>query len=849
MELNQDGSLHHRWGRVELGDFCLRASEAARRRAERGGGDTEEVRLFDRLDGLRSAAGASAEGRIYEIPMDPRSILNDPGRAMDFMDRAVEEAMVWGAGLVGLGSMTGVIGRRGADLAERHPIAVTTGNSLTVHATAANLDHFCDLFEIDLTRQVVAVVGIPGSIASAMAELLAPRCLGMVLVGRRRSPQAVELSKKLGASLVLDLPEALAKATIVIAATSSGDCIDPAHLRPGTLVLDVGVPTDVRRDGPPRSDVLVLAAGYSRVPDTVPRNSFFLQFFQGIVPSCLGETMVLSFEGRAESFSIGRELDLRRVREIGRLAEAHGFTFADAIVSGSPMTPEQHSRFLKVITRERTVHAMEGPACGCRESETPACRECEGESIDFTKMAKLAADRFARHINPVLVGVGKLTATLRTFVRGEENELFDESGRAYLDFVAGFGSLNLGHNHPTVVSALTAAIEQQSPGFAPGSINPLAAALAERLVAVAPEGLDMVFFANSGAEAVEASLKLARAATGRAGLLSCEGSYHGKTLGALAVTARRAYQAPFGPMVPGCETVPYGDLPALERALATRQFAAFVVEPVQGEGGMIEPPPGYLVGARELCRASGTLLIADEVQTGLGRTGPLFAVESERVAPDVMTLAKSLGGGLMPIGAMLARRSLWQKAYGSFQGFALHTSTFSGGSLACASGLATLRVLTEPGFLGEAARRGDQLRRGLEAIVRDCPILREVRGRGLMLGVEFQPLPEILLTHFKKNDGGGASWMLVPDHDDLLRNIPSLYVQTILLHVHGIHTQTARSNPRVLRLQPPLTIRPDQLDRFLEAFRSACVEWMEFAGNAEVLLNNSLGELKTEAAH
>ncbi len=188
---------------------------------------------------------------------------------------------------------------------------------------------------------------------------------------------------------------------------------------------------------------------------------------------------------------------------------------------------------------------------------------------------------------------------------------------------------------------------------------------------------------------------------------------------------------------------------ALELALATRQYAAFVVEPIQGEGGMVTPPPGYLAEAHRLCREAGTLFIADEVQTGLGRTGPLFAVERDGIEPDILTLAKSLGGGLMPLGAMITRRDLWLKAYGSYQTFALHSSTFSGGSLACAAGLATLRVLRDSPLLRHAADRGSQLRDGLEAIARACPIIRAVRGHGLMLGLEFHELSPALLDELQ----------------------------------------------------------------------------------------------------
>src|SRR6185437_1071589 len=358
--------------------------------------------------------------------------------------------------------------------------------------------------------------------------------------------------------------------------------------------------------------------------------------------------------------------------------------------------------------------------------------------------------------------------------------LWDAEGKVYLDFTAGFGALNLGHNHPAVVDAVRAALAEQAIGFTPSAINPLAATLAEQLVALTPPGLEMAFFANSGTEAVEAGLKLARAATHRPGLLHCERSFHGKSLGSLSVTGNRSYQHPFTPLLPECQAVPFGDLEALERALYTRRFAAFIVEPIQGEGGMLVPPAGYLRAAQDLCRAAGTLLIVDEVQTGLGRTGSLFAVDEEGVEPDVLTLAKSLGGGLVPLGAMLTRRALWMKAYGSAQTFALHTSTFGGGSLACAAGLATLRVLREEELCAKARARGRQLEEGLRQLCQRSGLVRAVRGRGLMLGLEFEPMPDTMIAHFKGMDPSGVTSLLVPNLDDLIHSIPGLYAMQIL---------------------------------------------------------------------
>jgi acetylornithine/succinyldiaminopimelate/putrescine aminotransferase/predicted amino acid dehydrogenase len=844
IELDIDGRLRRTWGEADLLRFCAEAHGSFEVRSRRMRDvQSEGPRVVDTFEGLFSATGARAEGRLYEIPMEARSILVHPDRALELVEQVVADALGWGARIIGLGSMTGIIGSHGAFLAERHPIAVTTGNGLTVYATVRNLEHYCESLGIDLADEEIAVVGIPGSIASAVAALLAPRCRRLVLGARRASPRVIHWAERLGARLEVELPKALAEATIVVTATSSGDCIDPVWLRPGCLVLDVGVPSDVRRATPARDDVLILSAGYARVPQAMPRDSFFLWFYQGFVPSCLGETMVLALENRAESFSIGRDLDLDRVREIGRLAEAHGFVFSEPLSSGLPLGPEARSQFLKVLSRTRPVRSLR--SCQCTPRAVGVAGErADNQAIDLASLAEQAAERYDRHINPVLIGVGGPTGLTRTFVRGDGAELFDQSGRSYLDFVAGFGSLNLGHNHPEVVEALASALRQLPPGFSPGSVNPLAAALAEQLVAITPRGLEVVFFTNSGAESIEAALKLARAATGRTRLLSCLGSFHGKTFGALSVTGNRTYQVPFEPLLPHCHAIPYGDLAALEVALATHHYAAFVVEPIQGEGGMVTPQPGYLVEARRLCAQAGTLFIADEVQTGLGRTGPLLAVERDGIEPDVLTLAKSLGGGLMPLGAMITRRDVWMKAYGSYQTFALHSSTFSGGSLACAAGLATLRVLGDGRVLVHAAERASQLREGLEAIARACPIIREVRGRGLMLGLEFHELSLTLLRSFKGSGSSAASLWLVPRHDDLLRTIPALYVQSNLLHEHAVYTQVTRSNPQVLRVQPPLIVSADQVERFLDALRSTCAEWALLSDCAEEVLSKSAGEMK-----
>ena len=430
---------------------------------------------------------------------------------------------------------------------------------------------------------------------------------------------------------------------------------------------------------------------------------------------------------------------------------------------------------------------------------------------------------FQRYVNPVLVNLAEQGGLNKTFVRGEDTVITDADENHYLDFVSGFGSVNLGHNHPRVVQAVREALDESAAGFSPAAINPYAATLSERLVSIAPAGLEMVFFCNSGTESVEAALKLARSATGRTGIVYCHGSYHGKSLGALSVTGNRGYQQPFAPLVPDCHPIPYGNLEVLERILASQNMAAFIVEPIQGEGGMILPPAGYLAEAERICRQAGTLLIADEVQTGMGRTGTLFASEQAAIEPDILCVAKSLSGGLVPIGAMLARRDLWMKSYGTVDRFALHTSTFGGGSLACVAGLATIETLVEEQLAENAAQRGFQILEGLNEIRQELPdYFQDIRGQGLMIGVELSPLAESVITHLKRTDSTGMLQYMMQGMDAMIASFPTIFQMQILLEHYHIYTQVARSNPLVLRIQPPLTIDAGKAAHFITSFSRTC---------------------------
>jgi len=407
------------------------------------------------------------------------------------------------------------------------------------------------------------------------------------------------------------------------------------------------------------------------------------------------------------------------------------------------------------------------------------------------------------YLNATLATMLGLLNIDKIFVRAKGISVWDDEGKEYLDFLGGFGSLNIGHNHPAVLDALEKV--QHMPNLIQSSPGVLAAVLAHNLAKITPGNLQRSFFCNSGCEAVEGALKLARAATGRQEIIYCHGSFHGKSFGALSVTGREKYQKPFQPLLPGCIPVPFGDVRMLEKTLATERAAAFIVEPVQGEGGIILPPEGYLAKTRKLCDKYGTLLIADEVQTAFGRTGSMFACEQEEVVPDILCLAKSLSGGIMPIGACITTDEIWKKAYGSMDGALLHTSTFGGNTRAAAAAIAAIQVIYEEDLIASAREKGEYFLNGLKKLKEHAPLLKEVRGRGLLIGIEFNQ-PDGLVARLSRG---------------LINKLASEYTGGLaaaeLLNRHGIITAYTLNNPNVIRLEPPLTVTREQIDKVLSA--------------------------------
>lgn len=413
------------------------------------------------------------------------------------------------------------------------------------------------------------------------------------------------------------------------------------------------------------------------------------------------------------------------------------------------------------------------------------------------------AENHKTYLNAGLATMLGLLDFDKQFVRAEGIYVWDSKGARYLDFLGAYGALNTGHNHPKILAALNRVKEM--PNLLQASLGMVVAALARNLALITPGNLQRSFICNSGAEAVEGALKLARAASGRQKLIYCEGSFHGKTLGALAVTGRGKYQKVFQPLVPGCTAVPYGELNALASELKKEDTAAFILEPVQGEGGIIIPPPGYLAQVRRLCSKYGTLLIIDEIQTGLGRTGKLFACQHDGVTPDIMCLAKSLGGGIMPAGAYITTDEIWKKAYGSMDKALLHTSTFGGNTWAAAAAIAALEIILEENLPEKAAETGEYLLQGLDRLKEKYPLVKDVRGRGLMVGIEFnQP-------------GNLASKVSFGLATRLSEEYLGSLVAGELMNKHRIITAYTLNNPNVIRLEPPLSVSKDQIDIVLQA--------------------------------
>ncbi len=417
---------------------------------------------------------------------------------------------------------------------------------------------------------------------------------------------------------------------------------------------------------------------------------------------------------------------------------------------------------------------------------------------------------YSRYVNPQLPRVLGTLEFDRFYVSGKGCYLTDEAGERYLDFLSGFGVFALGRGHPGIVGALHAALDADLPNLVQMDCALLAGLLAEQLVERSHPGIERVVFTNSGAEAVESAIKFARAATRRTRILYCDHAFHGLTTGALALNGGREFRTGFGPLLPGCDMIPFGDADALRRELRRGDVAAFVAEPIQGKGVNLAPE-GFWAEAEALCRRHKALMVVDEVQTGLGRTGTFFCHEQLGITPDIITVSKALSGGYVPVGAMLCSAATCDAVYSSMDRALAHSSTFGTNQLAMVAGLATLAAFDDEDILDRVRRTGRAFTKALEPLVERYEFLHEVRGMGLMIGLVFgEPTAPGLRRRFRMVE----------------RMRPALFSQMVvvpLFHRHRILTQVAADNMNVVKLLPPLIAGEEEVERFASALEDVLV--------------------------
>ena len=445
----------------------------------------------------------------------------------------------------------------------------------------------------------------------------------------------------------------------------------------------------------------------------------------------------------------------------------------------------------------------------------------EREPFDIEALTRDSGDQVLglvdEHINPAFARVLRMLGFDVNYTRGQGAYLWDDRGDRYIDCLSGFGMFACGRNHPTIRRAIQQAMDLDLPNLPKFGPPRLSGLLARKLVEIAPGALDTVFFCNSGSEGIETAIKYARAATERRRILYCDKAFHGLTLGALSINGSPDFRAGFGELLEGCTAVPFNDPAALEAELVRGDVAAFIVEPIQGKGVQI-PDDHYLPAAAELCRAHGALFIADEVQTGFGRTGRMFACEHWGVEPDILVAAKALSGGYVPIGAVLSKRWIHKKVFSRLDRCLVHSSTFGQNDLAMVAGLATLHVLETERLVEGAAKRGDRLMSRLSALVDRYDLVKEVRGKGLMIGIEFGPPRGLKLK---------MGWTLLHKLD------PSLFSQAILIPLlkdHHVLTQVAGHHMDVIKLLPPLVLDDADVEHVAAAIDQVVAACHRFPG-------------------
>ncbi|MGH6760084.1 MAG: aspartate aminotransferase family protein [Phyllobacterium sp.] len=433
----------------------------------------------------------------------------------------------------------------------------------------------------------------------------------------------------------------------------------------------------------------------------------------------------------------------------------------------------------------------------------------EAKALSLPRMTEL----FTSHLNPGQLHFMKLLGFHKVKIeRAEGMYYYDQNGRKILDFFGGFGSLAFGHNHPRILEARRKFQEEQRHEIAIAFMSQYASALAYDIAACSPGDLDMVFLGSSGSEAMEAAIKVAERAAGpkKPKIVYAENSFHGKTKGVLSITDGQLYRGEFK-LVDNTVRVPFGDIDAIENAFrADPEIGVIVLETIQGGGGIVQAPAEYWQKLRRLCDQYGVIWVADEVQCGLGRSGKFYAFEHYGVIPDVTALAKSLGGGKTAMAAMIARREIYMKAYGTPKTAMIHAmATFGGIGEACVTSIEALNVLYDEHLIDNAADAGDYLLDRLAALKAKYPaLIKDVRGKGMMIGLEFHDLSQTMPMVLRP--------VLAMLDDKLKGSLPG-FIGSHLLRDHGVLVAFTEYNRNVIRLEPPLICKREHVDEFIKA--------------------------------
>ncbi len=423
-----------------------------------------------------------------------------------------------------------------------------------------------------------------------------------------------------------------------------------------------------------------------------------------------------------------------------------------------------------------------------------------------------------QHLNNQMVRVLKTIGYDRNYQKAEGQYLYDQDNNQYLDLLSGFGVFAVGRNHPTVISALTETLTLELPNLVQMDVSLLSGLLAEKILQYTPDKLNKMFFCNSGTEAVEAAIKFARYTTKRQNILHCEHSYHGLTLGALSLNGEEIFREGFGPLLPGCSAVPFNDLTALEQALSSKQIAAFIVEPIQGKGVNL-PDDNYLPEAQALCKKYGTLFVADEIQTGIGRTGKFWACDHWQLEPDMILMAKALSGGFVPIGGVAMTDNIMDSVFNRMDRAVVHGSTFSKNNMAMAAGLATIQVMEDEQLIENSAMVGEDIIASLRAMIDQYEFLKEVRGKGSMIAIEFGAPKSLKLK---------TAWAMLETANK------GLFCQMVtipLFKEHRILSQVAGHGMNVVKLLPPLNLTQSDRDWIVSGFDTTIADCHQIPGS------------------